>query len=100
MRGSTMDEEIDRGRCVDRAPVSWCSCDRLRRAEAERDEAVFLRYCYEEAKASERRALAERDCYRDKALSAECRYRIAYGICGSRCDEDDYCAAVIEEVDA
>lgn len=83
--------------------AAWCSCDPLRRAEAERDEAVFFRYCYEEAKASERRALAERDCYRDKALSAECRYRIACGICGSRCDDDDdddYCDAVIEEVDA
>lgn len=85
--------------CADRVPTAWCSCDSLRRAEAERDEAVFLRYCYEEAKASERRALSELDRYRDKALSAECRYRIACGICGSRCDDDDYCAAVIEEVD-
>lgn len=84
--------------CADRVPAAWCSCDMLRRAEAERDEAVFLRYCYEEAKASERRALSELDRYRDKALSAECRYRIACGICGSRCDDDDYCAAVIEEV--
>lgn len=57
------------------SPSPWCSCDPLRRAEA------------------------ERDCYRDKALSAECRYRIACGICGSRCDDDDYCDAVIEEVD-
>ena len=92
-------EHADVTHCADRVPTAWCSCDPLRRAEAERDEAVFLRYCYEEAKASERRALSELDRYRDKALSAECRYRIACGICGSRCDDDDYCAAVIEEVD-
>ena len=36
--------------CADRVPAAWCSCDMLRRAEAERDEAVFLRYCYEERK--------------------------------------------------
>lgn len=61
--------------CANRVPARWCSCDPLRRAEAERDR------------------------YRDKALSAECRYHIACGICGSRCDDDDYCDAVIEEVD-
>lgn len=57
-------------------------------------------FCGSEANmVDERRALSELDRYRDKALSAECRYRIACGICGSRCDDDDYCAAVIEEVD-
>lgn len=61
--------------CANRVPVRWCSCDPLRRAEAERDR------------------------YREKALSAECRYRIAFDTCGSRCDDDDYCDAVIEEVD-
>lgn len=61
--------------CANRVPARWCSCDPLRRAEA------------------------ERDCYRDKALSAECRYRIAVGICASLCDDDDYCDAVLREVD-
>lgn len=61
--------------CDNRAPSRWCSCDPLRNAEAGRDR------------------------YRDKALSAECRYRIACGICGSRCDDDDYCDAVVDVVD-
>lgn len=80
MRGSTMDEEIDRGRCVDRAPVSWCSCDRLRRAEAERDR------------------------YRYRALIVACKLVGFTGACPKTCHAFDAdapfpCAAVIEEVD-
>lgn len=63
--------------CANRVPARWYSCDPLRRAEAERDR------------------------YREAAMSAECCRRIALGICASLCDDGDgsYCDAVIEEVD-
>ena len=57
------------------APASWCSCDPLRRAEAERDR------------------------YRDVAMSAACRARIASGLCGGVRGGHFYCDAVLGEVD-
>lgn len=63
--------------CANRVPARWCSCDPLRRAEADRDR------------------------YREAAMSAACRARIAGGSPCTRegCpDRHGYCDAVIEEV--
>lgn len=89
------------------SPSPWCSCDPLRQAEAERDEwarvARVKQERLEEAQAVVERVQAERDRYREKALSLVCRNRMMesdFDEC-SECERPDgsYCAAVIEEVD-
>ena len=64
--------------CANRVPARWCSCDPLRRAEAERDR------------------------YRDKALEAECRR--LFPVCSKRCSSyeataPEWCYGVLREVD-
>lgn len=63
--------------CANRVPARWCSCDPLRKAEAERDR------------------------YRDKALRLTCCNQRRLHDCDIGCyfDTGEYCAAVIEEVD-
>ena len=67
--------------CANRVPARWCSCDQLRRAEAERGR------------------------YRRIALSQTCLKRIAVSsnieiVCGG-CERPrgEYCDAVLREVD-
>lgn len=65
--------------CADRVPAAWCSCDPLRRAEAERDR------------------------YRSLALYLACQSRMVVDAPTCyECERPDggYCAAVILEVDA
>ena len=64
--------------CANRVPARWCSCDPLRRAEAERDR------------------------YRSRALFLSCQYSLALGVPACHACEREigsYCDAVIEEVD-
>ena len=63
--------------CANRVPARWCSCDPLRRAEAERGR------------------------YRDKALMYACLARDAVRHCSDACPYaiGFYCDAVIEEAD-
>lgn len=56
------------------SPIPWCSCDYLRRAEAERDR------------------------YRSKALDYACNLRYDQG-CNCERERGDFCMSVIEEVD-
>lgn len=63
---------------TDEMPPPWCSCDPLRKAEAERDK------------------------YRSLALFLACQHRLALDASACRACErgiGSYCAAVIEEVD-
>ena len=105
--------------CADRVPAAWCSCDMLRKAEAERDEwrraAESKQRLYERARMSSvrhRRAMLraqdERDRYRAKALQLGCSRIEYFGSCAcERCAvrlsggdaSYGYCAAVVEEVD-
>lgn len=106
--------------CADRVPAAWCSCDMLRKAEAERDEwrraAESKQRLYERARMSsarDRRAMlraeAERDRYRAKALSLQCvcnkyvyQSKCAWrqGSVDEDCERVGFpCRAVIEEVD-
>lgn len=64
--------------CANRVPARWCSCDPLRRAEAERDR------------------------YRAKAMRAMCANVRSLCRCDASCriEAGSYCDAVIEEVDA
>ena len=96
--------------CADRVPAAWCSCDMLRKAEAERDEwrraAESKQRLYERARMSSVRH--RRAMLRAKALQLVCS-RIGYfGSCAcERCAvrlsggdaSYGYCAAVVEEVD-
>lgn len=63
--------------CANRVPASWCSCDPLRKAEAERDR------------------------YRAKALQQTCYTRAVVTRCCDACrfGGNTYCSDVIEEVD-
>ena len=105
--------------CADRVPAAWCSCDMLRKAEAERDEwrraAESKQRLYERTRmlsARHRRAMLraqdERDRYRAKALQLVCSRIEHFGSCAcERCAvrlsggdaSYGYCAAVVEEVD-
>lgn len=93
-------------------PSPWCSCDPLRRAEAERDEARqearSNRRLHERARMSlsrhriaRRKAEAERDRYRALSLRLTCCNQRRLHDCDIGCyfDTGEYCAAVIEEVD-
>lgn len=86
--------------CAHRKPARWCSCDPLRKAEAERDALMRLK-C--ERGDEIRRIEAERDRYREKALDGECWRICDFGGCpkiGCDPEEEGYCAAVIEDVDS
>lgn len=71
--------------CANRVPARWCSCDPLRRAEAERDryraEAIRLQCCYNKAVEPGKCAWLNGDMDED-------------------CEQAGFpCRAVIEEVD-
>ena len=86
--------------CVHRKPAHWCSCDPLRKAEADRDALLRLK---REMEDEIRRIEAERDRYREKALDGECWMICDGGGCPNiGCDQEagGYCDIVIKAVDS
>lgn len=65
----------DMSACAYRRPARWCSCDMLRRAEA------------------------ERSWYRERALGEVCCNMVEHGKCNQSCGGEGHCTAVKEAVD-